>query len=298
MKNSILYLCALAIVFTSCKERTKETVVEAPKTDTIHSGLKAALTLYASFDNGVDADFALGDSKLYSVMDRKVMDSAKAGLYKEGVSIVDNKGRYGNGLQYADKTKGYIYYKSSKNIAYSATDWSSSISFWLSLDPNTDLKPGYCDPIQITDSGYNDAGIWVDFTKENPRDFRLGVIEDRTAWNPNPEGPDNENPNFIKMLRPAANPPFAKDQWTHVVINVSRLNTEKGKAELYMNGELKAIRDGIINPFTWELEKSNILLGLSYIGLMDDVSIYNKSLSEEEVKALYTLPNGVHALLK
>ena len=28
--------------------------------------------------------------------------------------------------------------------------------------------------------------------KENPRDFRLGVIEDREAWNPNPEGPDND----------------------------------------------------------------------------------------------------------
>ncbi|EDP71695.1 hypothetical protein FBALC1_04387 [Flavobacteriales bacterium ALC-1] len=298
MKYSILYLFILAIVFTSCKEKTEETVVVEPKTDTIHSDLKSALTLYASFDNGVDADFALGDSKLYSVTDRKVLDSAKVGIHKEGVSLVDDKGRYGNGLKYADKTKGYIYYKSSKNIAYSKTNWSSSISFWLSLDPNTDLKPGYCDPIQITDSGYNDAGIWVDFTKDNPRDFRLGVIEDRTAWNPNPEGPDNENPNFIKMLRSAANPPFAKGEWTHVVINLSGLNTEKGKAELYMNGDLKATRNNITNPFTWELEKSNILLGLSYIGLMDDLSIYNKSLSKEEIKSLYNLENGVHSLLK
>ena len=297
MKHSILYLFIFSIVFTSCKEKTTKATVEEAEISEIDSGLKSALTLYASFDNGVDADFALGDSKLYSVSNRKALDSAIVGLHKEGVTLEEGKGRYGNGLQYTDKTKGYIYYKSLKNIAYSKTDWSSSISFWLSLDPNTDLKPGYCDPIQITDSGYNDAGIWVDFTKDNPRDFRLGVIEDRNAWNPNPEGPDNENPDFPKMLYAVKSPPFAKGKWTHVVINLSALNTEEGIAELYMNGELMGSRIDITNPFTWDIEKSNIFLGLSYIGLMDDVSIYNKALSAEEIKTIYHLENGITSIL-
>lgn len=297
MRHSILYLFIIALVFTSCKEKETKTIIEESETNTINSGLKSALTLYASFDNGIDADFALGDSKLYSVADRKVLDSAKVGLHKEGVSLVEGKGKYGDGLQYADKTKGYIYYQSLKNIAYSESNWNSSISFWLSLDPNTDLKPGYCDPIQVTDSGYNDAGIWVDFTKDSPRDFRLGVIGDRDSWNPNPEGPDNENPDFTKMLHAVKNPPFDKGQWTHIVINLSALNTGNGKAELYMNGELKGIRNNITSPFTWELEKSNIFLGLSYIGLMDDLSIYNKALSEEEITALYNLENGVKSIL-
>ncbi|MCC1485074.1 LamG domain-containing protein [Winogradskyella immobilis] len=299
MKHYILCVLVLSLAFTSCKEKTKEieTTVEDKQLSAIDSSLKSALTLYASFDNGVNADFALGDSKLYTVSNRKALDSAVVGLHKEGVSLVEGKGRYGNGLQYADKTKGYIYYPSLNNIAYSKTDWSSSISFWLSLDPNTDLKPGFCDPIQITDSGYNDAGIWVDFTKDNPRDFRLGVIEDRVAWNPNPEGSDNENENFYKMLYAVKSPPFAKDKWTHVVINLSGLNSEHGKAELYMNGELKGSRENISNPFTWEIEKSNIFLGLSYIGLMDDLSIYNKALSADEITALYSLENGVQTLL-
>ena len=298
MRYSIVYVLALTFFISSCKEKTNKTVDVSNKENPVFSGLKSALTLYASFDNGVDADFALGDPKLYTVNNRKAKDSAAVGLHKDGVSLVDGQGRYGSGLQYLDKTKGYIYYKSLNNIAYSKTDWSGSISFWLSLDPNTDLKPGYCDPIQITDSGYNDAGLWVDFTKENPRDFRLGVIGDRASWNPNPEGPDNENPLFIAQLIPVKNPPFAKGDWTHIVINFLNLNTKEGQAELFINGTNVGSKSQIKDPFTWNVEQSNILLGLSYIGFMDDLSIFNRALSKDEVLELYNLKNGVAELIK
>lgn len=275
------------IIFQSCAEK-----------DTTNEDLKEALTFYASFDNNIQADFALGDKNMYTVPNRKALDSAKVGLHKPDITRQDGKGKYGAGLVFTERSPGYIYYPSAKNIAYSKENWSSTISFWLSLDPATDLKPGYCDPIQITDSGYNDAGIWVDFTKENPRDFRLGVIEDRDAWNPNPEGPDNENPIFIDLLPGVKNPPFGTGKWTHVVVNLSGLNTKNGEASLYLNGELQGTRSNISNPFTWELEKSNIYLGLGYIGLMDELSIFNRSLTAQEIKALYELENGVHSILK
>ncbi len=288
----------LGIIVIACKtEKKKTTEVEKKEENPVKTKLKESLTFYASFDNGVDADFAKGDKLMYSVSNRKELDSAKIGLDKEGVSIVENQGRFGNGLQYTEKSKGYIYYKSKDNMNYVTTSWEGAISFWLSLDPDTDLKPGYCDPIQITDSGYNDAGFWVDFTKENPRDFRLGVIGDRDSWNPTPEGPDNENPIFIEQLPVVKNPPFETGKWTHVVINFTGLNTEDGKAALYLNGEMKGIREQLKDPFTWEIEQSNIYLGLSYIGLMDEVSIYNKHLSKEEIKGLYELENGVKELI-
>ena len=270
--------------FTSCK------------TDTTKQDLKAALTFYASFDNGTNADFALGDKQLYTVPNRKARDSAKAGLHKPDISITKEQGLYGDGLLFTERSKGNIYYPSKDNITYNKTDWSGAISFWLKLDPETDLEPGYCDPIQITDVSYNDAAIWVDFTKENPRDFRLGVIGDREVWNPNPEGPDNENPIFNKRLTPVKNPPFDKEVWTHILINFANLNTQNGQASLYMNGELKGTRSNIDTPFTWDLELSNIYLGLGYIGLMDELSIYNRALTDGEITTLYNLDNGVHSL--
>lgn len=288
ISRSILAILLMsAIVFSSCEKK-----------DPTKENLRAALTFYASFDSDVKADFSLGDANMYTVPNRKMRDSAKVGLHKPDITRQEGKGKYGAGLVYTERSSGNIYYPSENNIPYNKENWSGTISFWLSLDPATDLKPGYCDPIQITDVGYNDAGIWVDFTKENPRDFRLGVIEDRDAWNPNPEGPDNENPIFIDLLPVVKNPPFAKEKWTHVVINFKGLNTKEGSASLYLDGEIKGVRNNISNPFTWELSESNIYLGLGYIGLMDELSIFNRSLTDEEIKALYELENGVHSILK
>ena len=296
-------IVAFVLIIFSCKEKEKQD--ESVKSESVVSTvsqeevfLKKSLTLYSSFDNGVDADFAAGDKKMYSTPNRKTVDSISVGLHKEGVSILEGKGRFGNALEYKDKSKGYIYYQSKGNMSYNTENWEGAISFWLSLDPDKDLEPGYCDPIQITDSGYNDAGFWVDFTKENPRIFRLGVIGDRDSWNPTPEGPDNENPDFMSQLVVVDEPGFKREAWTHIVINFIGLNTGDGKAAIYVNGEMKGLRKDIKDPFTWEIDKSNIYLGLSYIGLMDEVSIYNKHLSKEQILALYRLENGVKTLLE
>lgn len=294
-----LFYSITFVLIISCNKKIKKTEIEQAKTilSSEKTVLKQSLTFYTSFDNGTDADFAKGDKRLYSITNRKQIDSALLGLHKKGVFIAKNKGLFGDALSYTKKNKGYIYYKSQGNINYTKDAWQGAISFWLSLNPDLDLKPGYCDPIQITDSGYNDAGFWVDFTKENPRDFRLGVIGNRDSWNPTPEGPDNENPKFIEQLVVVDKPEFEREVWTHIVINFKNLN-KNGKATIYVNGEFKGARENIKDSFTWEIEKSNIYLGLGYIGLMDEVSIYNKYLSEEEIKQLYTLKNGVQTLLK
>ncbi len=295
-KHTTLFFGLSILFLFSCKQ--EKTAIKLKEVDPTHISLKEALTLYSSFDSSVDADFALGDARMYTVANRKARDSAKVGLHKPDITRQDGKGKYGAGLVFTERSRGYIYYPSEKNIAYNQENWSGAISFWLQLDPEKDLKPGYCDPIQITDASYNDAAIWVDFTKENPRDFRLGVIGDRDVWNPSPNGPDNENPTFINQLAGVTNPPFSSNAWTHILINFQHLNTINGEASLYMNGELKATRTAIESPFSWELSQSNIYLGLSYIGLMDELSIYNRNLSNEEIKTLYTLENGIHTVLE
>ena len=269
------------------------------KSDTSLLDLKEALTFYASFDQGLKADFSLGDPQLYSVPSRKAVDSIQIGLqHKKDVEIAKEKGLFGNALSYGSRSKGYIYYASKNNISFTKDSWDGAISFWLNLDPATDLAPGYCDPIQITDVSYNDAAIWVDFTKENPRDFRLGVIGDKASWKKDKKIKDNEDPDFINQLIPVATPPFSKGTWTHIVINFKNLNTIKGETSLYINGKLQGTRTDISDPFTWELEKSNIYLGLGYIGLMDELYIYKRALTQKEINTLHSLENGVHTLLK
>ena len=166
----------------------------------------------------------------------------------------------------------------------------------MNLDPSTDLEPGYTDPLQITDEDYNDAAIWIDFTDKNPRDLRLGTFGDLTSWNPDNMGSDG-NPEFERRLIRAKNPPFKKGEWTHIVFTFSGLGSGDGQSSLYLNGKNIGSLANIKDPFSWDLDQSKIFVGLNFVGLMDEISIYNKPLNENEVIELYQLKEGVKSLL-
>lgn len=261
---------------------------------------KNTLTFYVSFDNGTTADFALGDSNIYTanstyVNSKRHLEGVQVGMNNADHRIIEGKGQFGSAFEFGKKSDTVIFYKSKDNIAYNKQNWSGTISFWLSLDPSTDLD-GYTDPIQITDTNYNDASIWVDFTDENPPDFRLGVIGDKKVWSL-----DTLNSPFLvefeKRLVSVKKPPFSKRIWTHVLITYDGLGTANSLASLYLNGKKTGTISGIDDPFSWELEESNIFLGLNFTGLMDELSIFNKSLTNDEVMELYQLKGGLKSIL-
>src|SRR4030095_14698879 len=98
---------------------------------------------------------------------------------------------------------------------------------WLSLDPEKDLEPGYCDPIHVTERGWNDGAIFADFTKDDtPRHFRLGAFADRKVWDPR-ERDWNAVPVPERPMVEVAKPPFARGQWTHVVLTWAGFNSGK-----------------------------------------------------------------------
>ena len=256
--------------------------------------LRESLTFYASFDDSVDADVAKGDARLFTSPNGKRED-AKPGLQRDDVALVKT-GRHGGGLLFAKKSSAVVYFEAAKNVAYSQGAMRGTVSFWLSLDPAKDLEPGFCDPIQITDKTWNDAAIWVDFSKENPREFRLGAFADKKVWNPTDRKfddiPENERP-----MVPVRKPPFAKGRWTHVVFTYDGFNARNGDgtAKLYLDGKLQGelVRRQV---FTWDPSKTRILLGLSYIGLFDELSIFDRALTADEVNSLYRLDGGLQSL--
>ncbi len=261
------------------------------------NALAEVLTFHASFDDGIDADWALGDRQIYTARSYDEQDQAVSGIGNPSVAVADGAGRFGRALRFTARNQHAIFYKADRNVGYSSDDWSGTVSFWLSLDPAIDLEPGFCDPIQITDAAYNDAAIWVDFTAENPRQFRLGVFGDLDAWNPDGLSPD-EHPGFLDRLVIVDEPPFEAGQWTHVVITYSGLNTQMGGvATLYLDGvPLPNAADGIHEPFTWDPARGAIRLGVNYVGLFDELSLFSRALTAEEVRALHVLEGGVAAL--
>ncbi len=258
-------------------------------------GLKESLTFYSSFDQGLDADFAKGDRTLYSAPTPKQDSLATANYLPAEISLAGDRGVFGNALEYKRKGEPVIFYRAAENISYDRQDWSGTVSLWLSLDPENDLAPGYTDPIQITDQSYDDAALWVDFSDQNPRDFRMGVFGDVAIWNPDRVGPD-KNPIFAERLVVAEYRPFAQGKWTHVVIAFDGLNSGSGSATFYINGKSQGITK-ISEPFSWEEDEAQIFLGLNFIGLLDEVSIYDKKLDANEVMDLYHLTGGYQELV-
>jgi len=264
----------------------------------LRDSLKATLGFLASFDHGFDADYAHGDPVIYSAPSFNKLDGTVAGVTNPDIVIAKGQGRYGDALQFRKKNTGALFYKAAVNSNYRARNWNGTISFWLSLGPDTDLEPGYTDPLQMTDKAYNNSAIWVDFTRDDkPRHFRLGVFGDSAAWNKKNLSSEKD-PFFNQRTVVVSQPPFAHGQWTHVAIAFSGLGTDEGVAKLYLNGKLAGAAEGIREPFTWEPFLATIRLGVNYTGLFDELSIYTRALSEAEVDALYHLDGGAATLLR
>jgi len=259
--------------------------------------LRSALTIFSSFDQGVDADFAKGDPLLYTWIDRG-RNIAKPGLHTHGKSsLARDSGKYGGAIEFKAANSPWIYYAADTNLSYRAEDWSGTSCFWLKCDPVAGLAKGYCDPVQFTTRAWNDASFFVDFSKEGkPRDFRLGCFADKATWNPG----GGDVPESKRPLLTARNPSFDPDTWVHVLFTWEKFNSGRKDAiaKLYLNGKLNGTLTGWNQKFSWRAnETARLLLGLHYIGLMDEFACFDRALTAEEARAVHALAGGIASLL-
>lgn len=263
------------------------------------AALREALTFHAPFDGSLDAAFADGDRVLYSAPSQKQRADAKPGLPADGVvRHTSGGGRFGGALQFTAKAPSFVFFRGERNMPYQRADWSGTVSFWLSTDPQGALAPGFCDPVQITPRAWNDAAFFVEFEKRPESiPFRLGAYADTAVWNPQKRRfadiPASERP-----LITVDNPPFAGGRWTHVVFTFERFNTGRpdGIVRLYLDGAPQGTLSARQQTFTWDPAATAIALGLNYIGSLDELAIFNRALSEAEIRTLHELPRGVGSL--
>jgi hypothetical protein len=263
--------------------------------------LRKALTFHASFDQKVQAASAAGDPALYWTPTLKQRQDARPGLPDSGeVQHATSAGRFGDALRFTTRKSPVVFFQGARNIAYEAANWSGSVSFWLGTDPEGELEPGFCDPVQITPRAWNDAAFFVEFEKRPESiPFRLGVYADLNIWNPQKRRfadiPPEERP-----LITVDKPPFARGKWTHVLFTFERFNTGRpdGVARLYLDGTPHGTLSPRQQTFTWEMQNTVIALGLNYIGLIDELSIFNRALNDDDIRTLYTLEKGVASIVR
>jgi Concanavalin A-like lectin/glucanases superfamily len=258
------------------------------------ASLASALTFHASFDRGLDADFSRGDKACFLRSGKGLAPAAA----NEELKLVPEAGRFGGGLHFTKKGTTQPRFKGPGVLGYNDKNWSASVSVWLRLDPDKDLEPGYCDPVQIVGDDTKKGFIFLEWSKdETPRHFRFAIRPLFHLWNP-------DNIDWAKMAperRPAVNlprAPFSREAWTHVVFSFENLNDKAKKpvGRLHVNGELKGTIENHDLTFGWNPDAVQLVLGASYVGQLDDLAVFNRALTDAEIKELFALKNGAGEL--
>lgn len=280
------YLCCSTIVCGQSQTVSGERVSVDPDV------LRAALHFHAPFDDVADAKRFTGDGRIMTAesLERKTLTP---GIHRSDVQIVKGAGKYRDCLRFTGKTSEVLCFAGTE-MHYAEQDWSGSVSVWLRLNPDEDLLPGYCDPLQITQFAWNNGAFFIDFDKDLPRDFRLGVFSDLKYWNPQ-DIPWEKWPVEKRPMVTVRKPEFSRDDWTHVVFTFENINSSKDQsstATLYLNGRSMGSMQQPLK-FTWDLQHVAIMLGIEYIGDMDDLMIFRRALSPDEVQFLYKSPTGL-----
>jgi hypothetical protein len=258
------------------------------------------VTLYASFDEKVAADVAGGERGL-STRSNHATEKGKfvftKGIPEKAFRVAAGKGIHGGALECVDTlpNNGRIFFPAKGNVAFNKDGWAGSVSMWLKTDADRMIKSRFCDPVQITQKGAGDGGIWFDFNDRKPRrDSRLGVFPAVPAGKkPIPES----DPNAPMVRVPEVG--FKADDWHHVVLTWRNLDTGKkdAVATLWIDGKrIGEVKDREL-AMRWDIDQAGIYIAIGYIGLLDEFAVYDRELSEAEVQTLHRKP-GVLAGLK
>jgi hypothetical protein len=256
--------------------------------------LASALTLHASFDKGLDADFARGDKQCYIMQGKDLITAAPT----DEVRLVPDSGRFGGALHFTKKNNFRPSFRDAGVLGYNDKQWNASVSVWLRLNPDEDLEPGYCDPIQIVGDDLKKGFIFLEWSKdEKPRFFRYAIRPLFHIWNPDnvqwADIPVKKRP-MVQVERA----PFSREAWTHVVFTIENINDKSHPqiGRLYLNGKLQGTIENWDLSFGWNPEKVMLVLGAAYVGQLDDLAVFNKAITDYEVKYIHELKSGVSEL--
>ena len=266
--------------------------------ETPMSQLRQAVTFYASFDEKVAGDFGGGELSPGTRMNHET--EAGKFVFQPGVdekvfTIAGGKGIHGGALSPTDvlPRNGRIYFPAKGNIGFKPGGWGGAASFWLNTDPNTLLKTRFCDPLQITEKGANNGGLWFDFNDASPRDARMGAFPAVPAGGQPIKESDPGAP-----LVPVKAVGFKVGQWHHVLLNWRNFDTAKADAEadLYIDGRrIGGVRDRAI-AMNWNLDQAGIYVAVGYIGLLDELAVFGRPLSAAEIEQLFRQPGSLSSL--
>jgi hypothetical protein len=255
-----------------------------------------AVTFYASFDEAVRADVGRSAVRTRSgrptePADWRFRDGYDESLYR----IRASAGVNGGALEALAAPENFARFSfpGEGNLPYRADGWEGSASFWLNTDPNTLIRAPFSDPIQITQKGANNGGLWIDFPQSTPRDMRLGAFPGDAGRRRLYRESDADAP--LIVVRDVG---FRSGDWHHVAFTWSDFDTGRptARAALYVDGEIQGELAGREIAMAWDLAQTGIYVAVNYVGLLDELAIFSRSLTPADVRALRQHPGMLSSL--
>ena len=252
-----------------------------------------AVIFYASFDKAVQADVGRSVVRTRSGRPTEPAQWRFRDGYDESIyRIAPGGGVSGGALEAlaAPENFGRFFFPGEGNLPYRAGGWGGSVSFWLDTDPDTLIRAPFSDPIQITQRGANDGGLWIDFPESSPRSMRLGAFPGvgRRYKESDPDAP--------LVVVPSIG--FHSGDWHHVAFTWSNFDTGRAdaRAALWVDGELKGEMADRDIAMGWDLARTGVYLAVNYVGLLDEVAIFSRALSGAEIRDLHGHPDALNKL--
>jgi len=288
------FIFALALSLAACGTATEEPSAMEPSASGSNAILDS-LVFYASFDREIVGDVGGGDLKAGTRFDHETEKGEfvfEEGIAGDAFRILPDAGIHGGALEASDilPRRGRLYFPAKGNLAYTQTNFAGSVSFWLKTNPDTMLKTGFSDPIQITEKGATNGGLWIDFDNSEPRDLRLGAFQSEGGGR---RMIDQTEPDAPLVRAKAVG--FKEQDWHHIAFTWSNFDTGRNDAHaaLYIDGKLIGeLKDRSIT-MGWDIEKTGIYFAVGHIGLLDELAIFDRPLAADEISRLHQQPDLV-----
>ncbi|MBI1353752.1 MAG: hypothetical protein GC160_05345 [Acidobacteria bacterium] len=256
-----------------------------------------AVTLYASFDESLEADHALSSPHLRTRSG--ALDAPEAFRFVDGFDpavyrVAEGAGVSGGALEATAVLPnfGRIFYPAAGNLPYREGGWGGAVSFWMRTNPDSMLRTPFCDPIQITQRGANNGGLWIDFPDSSPRDLRLGAFPSKGGRASYAE----TDPDAPLVIVEAVG--FRETDWHHLAFCWSDFDSglASARATLYIDGREQGAIEGREIAMEWDAARTGIYLAVNYIGLLDELAVFRRPLSPAEIRTLATEPAALTTL--
>jgi hypothetical protein len=264
------------------------------------AALRKAVTFYASFDESPKGDFGGGELALATRFNHETEKGEfviEKSFDSKVFRIAPGKGIHSGALEVTDvlPKNGRIFFPAKGNLAYKADGWGGALSVWINTDPDKLFKTKFCDPVQITQRGATDGGIWFDFNDAKPRDMRLGIFP---AAAPGEKPISEADPNAPMVWIKGVG--FKAGDWHHIVLTWDHIDSGKkdGRADLYVDGKHRGTVQDRELAMKWDIEKAGIYVAVNFIGLLDEFALFNRPLTAAEVGRLHQQPGLLSPLKK